>query len=49
MQMQNMVKQIGCNKGPKMSKKMRRMMQANPEMAEKMMGKMGGSNNPFGF
>lgn len=34
-----MVKQIGGNKGPKMSKKMRRMMQANPEMAEKMMGK----------
>ena len=48
-QMQKMVKQIGGNKGPKMSKKMRRMMQANPEMAEKMMGKMGGSNNPFGF
>ena len=37
-QMQKMVKQIGGNKGPKMSKKMRRMMQANPEMAEKMMG-----------
>lgn len=49
-QMQKMVKQIGGNKGPRMSKKMRRMMQANPEMAEKMMGKMGGgSNNPFGF
>ena len=49
-QMQKMVKQIGGNKGPKMSKKMRRMMQANPEMAEKMMGKMGGgSNNPFGL
>ena len=47
-QMQKMVKQIGGNKGPKMSKKMRRLMQQNPQMAEKMMGKTG-SNNPFGF
>ena len=48
-QMQKMMKQFGGGKGgPKMSKKMRRMMQANPQMAEKMMGKMGGSN-PFGF
>lgn len=47
-QMQKMVKQFGGNKGPKVSKKMRRMMQANPQMAEKMMGKMG-SGNPFGF
>ncbi len=48
-QMQRMMKQMNSGKGrPKMSKKMRRMMQANPDMAEKMMGKMGGSN-PFGF
>ena len=48
-QMQKMIKQIGGKKGgPRISKKMRRMMQANPDMAEKMMGKMGGSN-PFGF
>ena len=49
-QMQKMMKQFGGGKGgPKMSKKMRRMMQANPEMAEKMMGMKGGGNNPFGF
>ncbi len=49
-QMQKMMKQFGGGKGgPKISKKMRRMMQANPDMAEKMMGKMGGSSNPFGF
>ena len=49
-QMQKMMRQFGGGKGgPKMSKKMRRMMQANPEMAEKMMGKMGGGSNPFGF
>lgn len=49
-QMQKMMKQFGGGKGaPRMSKKMRRMMQANPEMAEKMMGKMGGGSNPFGF
>jgi signal recognition particle subunit SRP54 len=48
-QMQKMMKQFGGGKGgPKVSKKMRRMMQANPQMAEKMMGKMGGSN-PFGI
>lgn len=48
-QMQKMVKNIGSGKGrPKISKKMRRMMQANPEMAEKMMG-MGNQGNPFGF
>jgi signal recognition particle subunit SRP54 len=47
-QMQKMVKQIGGNKGPKVSKKMRRMMQQNPAMAEKMMGNIKGSN-PFGF
>lgn len=46
-QMQKMVKQFGGKKGPKMSKKMRRMMQQHPEMAEKMMGQKG--NNPFGF
>lgn len=49
-QMQKMMKQFGGGKGgPRMSKKMRRMMQANPQMAEKMMGKMGGGSNPFGF
>lgn len=49
-QMQKMMKQFGGGKGgPKMSKKMRRMMQANPEMAEKMMGRTGGAKNPFGF
>ena len=47
-QMQKMVKQIGGNKGPKMSKKMRCLMQQNPEMAEKMMGNVKGQN-PFGF
>ena len=48
-QMQKMVKQFGGGKGgPKMSKKMRRMMSQNPEMAQRMMGKNGGSN-PFGF
>lgn len=46
-QMQKMVKQIGGNKGPRMSKKMRRLMQQNPQMAEKIMGNTG--NNPFGF
>ncbi len=49
-QMQKMMKQFGGGKGaPKVSKKMRRMMQANPEMAQKMMGNMNGNNNPFGF
>lgn len=48
-QMQKMVKQIGGRKGPKVSKKMRRLMQQNPEMAQKMMGQTGGNNNPFGF
>ncbi len=46
-QMQKMVKQIGGNKGPRMNKKMRRLMQQNPQMAEKIMGNTG--NNPFGF
>ena len=49
-QMQKMMKQIGGSKGPKVSKKMRRLMQQNPEMAEKMMGNIKGQqNNPFGF
>lgn len=49
-QMKKMISQFGGNKGPKMSKKMRRMMQQNPEMAQKMMGMTGGGkNNPFGF
>jgi signal recognition particle subunit SRP54 len=48
-QMQKMMKQFGGGKGgPKVSKKMRRLMQQNPEMAEKMMGRTGGGN-PFGF
>ncbi|MCM1286143.1 MAG: signal recognition particle protein [Acetobacter sp.] len=49
-QMQKMMKQFGGGKGgPKISRKMRRMMKANPDMAEKMMGKMGNGSNPFGF
>lgn len=48
-QMQKMVKQVGGRKGPKVSKKMRRLMQQNPEMAQKMMGQTGGNNNLFGF
>lgn len=49
-QMKKMISQFGGNKGPKMSKKMRRMMQQNPEMTQKMMGMTGGGkNNPFGF
>lgn len=48
-QMKKMMSQFGGKKGPKVSKKMRRMMQANPEMAQKMMGQTGGNNNPFGF
>ena len=47
-QMKKMMSQFAGGKGgPKMSKKMRRMMQQNPEMAQKMMGMKG--NNPFGF
>lgn len=49
-QMQKMVKQFGGGKGgPKVSKKMRRMMQQNPEMAEKLMGNVNSNKNPFGF
>ena len=48
-QMQKMVKQVGGRKGPKVSIKMRRLMQQNPEMAQKMIGQTGGNNNPFGF
>ncbi len=50
-QMKKMMSQFGGKKGPKISKKMRRMMQANPEMAQKMMGMTGSgkNNNPFGF
>lgn len=48
-QMQKMVKQFGGGKGgPKMSKKMRRLMAQNPQMAEKIMGNAKGAN-PFGF
>ncbi|MBE6742351.1 MAG: signal recognition particle protein [Ruminococcaceae bacterium] len=49
-QMQKMFKQFGGNKGPKISKKMRRLMQQNPEMAQKLMGNsQKGSSNPFGL
>lgn len=51
-QMKKVVSQFGGNKGPRMSKKMRRMMYANPEMAQKMMGLTGSgkkNSNPFGF
>lgn len=50
-QMKKMMSQFGGGKGgPRVSKKMRRIMQRNPEMAQKMMGMTGkGSNNPFGF
>ncbi|MDE6751760.1 MAG: signal recognition particle protein, partial [Eubacterium sp.] len=47
-QMKKMMSQFAGGKGgPKMSKKMRRMMQANPQMAQKMMGMK--CNNPYGF
>lgn len=51
-QMKKMISQFGGNKGPRVSKKMRRMMQANPEMAQKMMGMTGSgkkNSNPFGL
>ncbi|MCD7873246.1 MAG: signal recognition particle protein [Clostridiales bacterium] len=50
-QMKKMVNQFGGKSGPKVSKKMRRMMQQNPEMAQKMMGITGSGKktNPFGF
>ena len=50
-QMKKMMSQFGGGKGgPRVSKKMRRIMQQNPEMAQKMMGMTGkGSNKPFGF
>ncbi len=49
-QMKKMMSQFGGRSGPRVSKKMRRMMQQNPEMAQKMMGLTGrGGGNPFGF
>ena len=50
-QMKKMINQFGGKGGSKVSKKMRRLMQQNPEMAQKMMGMTGrGKNsNPFGF
>ncbi|MBQ9530549.1 MAG: signal recognition particle protein [Eubacterium sp.] len=49
-QMQKMFKQFSGGKGgPKISKKMRRLMQQNPEMAQKIMGNSQQNNNPFGF
>ena len=49
-QMKKMLSQFGGKGGPKMSKKMQRMMQQNPQMAQKMLGMTGGrGRNPFGF
>ena len=49
-QMQKMFKQFSGKKGPKVSKKMRRLMEQNPEMAQKLMGNsQKGSQNPFGL
>lgn len=50
-QMKKMMSSFSGGKGgPKISKKMRRMMEQNPDMAQKMMGMTGGGkNNPFGF
>ena len=50
-QMKKMINQFGGKGGLKVSKKMRRLMQQNPEMAQKMMGMMGSgkNSNPFGF
>ncbi|MFR6064601.1 MAG: signal recognition particle protein [Eubacterium sp.] len=50
-QMKKMMSRFSGGKGgPKISKKMRRMMEQNPDMAQKMMGMTGGGkNNPFGF
>lgn len=50
-QMKKMINQFGGKSGPKVSKKMRRLMQQNPEMAQKMMGMTGNgkNSNPFGF
>lgn len=50
-QMKKMINQFGGKGGPKVSKKMRRLMQQNPEMAQKMMGMTGSgkNSNPFRF
>ena len=50
-QMKKMINQFGGKGGPKVSKKMRRLMQQNPELAQKMMGMTGSgrNSNPFGF
>lgn len=47
-QMKKMISQFGGKGGPRVSKKMRRLLQQNPDMAQKMMGRNGGGN-PFGF
>ena len=44
-QMKKMINQFGGKGGPKVSKKMRRLMQQNPEMAQKMMGMTGSGKN----
>ncbi len=49
-QMKKMMSQYSGKGGPRISKKMRRLLQQNPDMAQKMMGMTGsGKNNPFGF
>lgn len=49
-QMKKMISHYGGKSGPRVSKKMRRLLQQNPDMAQKMMGMTGGGrNNPFGF
>lgn len=45
-----MMSQYGGKGGPRISKKMQRLLKQNPDMAQKMMGMTGGGkNNPFGF
>jgi len=49
-QMKKMMSQFGGKSGPRVSKKMQRLLRQNPDMAQKMMGMTGsGKNNPFGF
>ena len=49
-QMKKMMSQYGGKGGPRISKKMQRLLKQNPDMAQKMMGMTGGGkNNPFGF
>ena len=49
-QMKKMMSQYSGKGGPRISKKMQRLLKQNPDMAQKMMGMTGGGkNNPFGF